>query len=490
LEFSKEKPIKDRMAQSLTFTFIIGALLACFSFSNGFRYDNWNQGEHLLPGGERSSQSAGEALYISKYLNNPKLAQQLSRVSPLAEDPQDMFSYSGFVTVDVAKDSHMFYWFFPAQNGDVDAPVTIWLQGGPGGSSLFGLFVENGPYSLTSNLTVYPKPYTWNSKYAMLFIDNPVGTGFSYTHDQSGYSNNEDDVANNLYNCLQQFFTVYNNYIDNDLYITGESYAGKYIPALGYKILQENKKGKNPNINLKGLAIGDGFCDPITQVTAYADFAYNTGLSDESETTVIRAYQDGMVKAIEKKNWSMATQLFNELVNAQYYPGYYTNITGSWNYYDIRTTGFPDWPNFMAYVNSTVIRQKLHVGNHYFQDGGDVYNHLADDMMKSVKSRIPDLLDNYKVMFYNGQYDFIVGAPTTEAFLRSLDWKDIDGYKKVAKVIWKVDPKDVEVAGYVRQFKTLTQVIVRSAGHILPYDQPRSAFDMIDRFIQSKPFSS
>jgi len=54
----------------------------------------------------------------------------------------------------VAKDSHMFYWFFPAQNGDVDAPVTIWLQGGPGGSSLFGLFVENGPYSLTSNLHV------------------------------------------------------------------------------------------------------------------------------------------------------------------------------------------------------------------------------------------------------------------------------------------------------------------------------------------------
>jgi len=283
---------------------------------------------------------------------------------------------------------------------------------------------------------------------------------------------------------------VYNNYIDNDLYITGESYAGKYIPALGYKIMQENNKGKNPKINLKGLAIGDGFCDPITQVTAYADFAYNTGLSDESETTVIRAYQNAMVKAIEKKNWSMATQLFNELVNAQYYPGYYTNITGSWNYYDIRTTGFPDWPNFMAYVNSTVIRQKLHVGNHYFQDGGDVYNHLADDMMKSVKSRIPDLLDNYKVIFYNGQYDFIVAAPTTEAFLRSLDWKDIDGYKKAAKIIWKVDSQDVEVAGYVRQFKTLTQVIVRSAGHILPYDQPRAAFDMIDRFIQSKPFTS
>ena len=111
----------------------------------------------------------------------------------------------------------------------------------------------------------------------MLYIDNPVGTGFSFTDSDAGYANNEDDVARDLYSALDQFFTLFGSYRANDFYVTGESYAGKYVPAISYKIHQENAVAKR-KINLKGLAIGDGLCDPINQLD-YGHFLYTSASS-------------------------------------------------------------------------------------------------------------------------------------------------------------------------------------------------------------------
>lgn len=85
-------------------------------------------------------------------------------------------SYSGFFTTNDKYNSNMFFWFFPSADGNKDAPVVLWLQGGPGGSSLFGLFVENGPLGVDSKLKLTDRAVNWNSKYHVLYIDNPVGT--------------------------------------------------------------------------------------------------------------------------------------------------------------------------------------------------------------------------------------------------------------------------------------------------------------------------
>lgn len=465
----------------------LAACLLLFSIPAiaAFNYASLRRGQP--PRGLVSDQSAGQAFYTSKFLDNPEFIEKNTRVN-LRNRADDPFSYSGFITVNETAGSNMFYWFFPAQNGNANAPLLVWLQGGPGGSSLFGQFTETGPWSLTDDLQLIPKPVTWNAKYAMLYIDNPVGTGFSYTGSDAGYSNNMDDVAANLYSFLTQFFKAYPAYQSVDFYVTGESYAGKYIPAIGYKIWQMNSNNPSVKINLKGLAIGDGLCDPMTQVTTYADFAFQTGLASEIERDVMYQYQQRIMRDIQKSDWSDATDAFNDLVNAQYYPSYYMNISGSVDYYDIRNSVLPNWPDFTSYVNQTSIRAALHVGDHYFLDSTPVYNHLADDLMKSVKPYIPTLLDNYKVMFYSGEFDFIVAATTTEAFLQSLDWQYINGYKTAHKAIWRVNATDADVAGYARQYKSLTQVIVRGAGHILPYNQPARAYDMIQRFVEDIPF--
>jgi vitellogenic carboxypeptidase-like protein len=116
---------------------------------------------------------------------------------------------------------------------------------------------------------------TWNSKYSLLFIDNPVGAGFSYTGDDAGYARNMDDVATNLYSTLAQFFVLFPQYAANDFYVTGESYAGKvrpaappaglpdlmrrhaqYVPSIAAKIHAMNAAGASPKIALRGIAIG------------------------------------------------------------------------------------------------------------------------------------------------------------------------------------------------------------------------------------------
>ncbi|CAG2122864.1 unnamed protein product, partial [Medioppia subpectinata] len=147
--------------------------------------------------------------------------------------------YSGFLTVNKKYNSNIFFWYFPALNKDKKAPLLLWLQGGPGGTSLFGLFNEHGPFVLNKNLKATLREYSWNQEFSVVYIDNPVGTGFSFTDNDAGYAKDETDVARDLYEAIQQFLTLFPNERLNDFYITGESYAGKYVPAIAYKIHSE-----------------------------------------------------------------------------------------------------------------------------------------------------------------------------------------------------------------------------------------------------------
>ena len=129
----------------------------------------------------------------------------------------------------------MFFWFFPAEVAEAEsAPVVVWLQGGPGATSMFGLFDEHGPFWVTDDLRLMPRDYRWTLLANMLYIDNPVGTGWSFTKSDDGYARNQDQVGKNLYEALLQFYQLFPRYQkSSDLYITGESYGGKYVPALG-----------------------------------------------------------------------------------------------------------------------------------------------------------------------------------------------------------------------------------------------------------------
>jgi len=220
----------------------------------------------------------GSVLYLSPMIRDGRIdeARAACKVHLDNSTAAAVDSCAGYLTVDETLRSNLFFWFFPAANRKVDAPVVLWLQGGPGTSSLYAVFNEHGPFTVDAAGVLQPRRYAWTVTHSMLYVDNPVGVGYSFTGDDAGYSANQTAVARNLYHALVQFFTLYPEYRQNEFYAAGESYAGKYVPAVSYAIHQNNP-GARVKINLKGLVIGNGLIDPVNQMV-YSEFLYQRHL--------------------------------------------------------------------------------------------------------------------------------------------------------------------------------------------------------------------
>ena len=143
-----------------------------------------------------------------------------------------------------------FYWLCPARTGDKAAPLLVWLNGGPGSSSMMGLFLENGPYYVANDGSLHTRNVSWNNNFDVLYVDQPAGTGFS-TAQQGAYARNQDDVAEAFSAFLANFYGAYPDARKKQLWLTGESYAGKYLPSIAARFVTHG-------IPVAGVAIGNG----------------------------------------------------------------------------------------------------------------------------------------------------------------------------------------------------------------------------------------
>ncbi|CAL1274971.1 unnamed protein product [Larinioides sclopetarius] len=427
----------------------------------------------------------GHPLFLTPYIRsgNVDKAKNLSRVEKIPNSPK-LLSYSGFFTVNEKYNSNIFFWLFPAMNGDPKAPVILWVQGGPGMSGLFGLFVEHGPYVVDSNLTTKTRSFHWAKSFHVLYVDNPVGTGFSFTDNDYAYPTNQESVARDLYEFLQQFFAVFHEYRNNDFYIAGESYGGKYVPSLAYKI---HKEGLSSKINLKGMAIGNGLCDPETMLD-YSPYLYQIGLIDRNQAAVMQNLSDSIREHIRRKEYYEALVEVDKLIiqfNVLPFPSYFTNYTDYRFYYNYLHTKEPEaFHYYKGFINLPQVRKAIHVGNLTFQIGEKAQENLLLDIMQSVKPEVTVIMNHYKVLFYSGQMDLIIPYPLTVNFLHSVQWENADAYKNADRQIWKIDDGTDRIAGYVHNVGDFYEVLVRDSGHIVPYDQPKVALDLITRFIR------
>jgi vitellogenic carboxypeptidase-like protein len=421
----------------------------------------------------------GQPLFLTPYLESGHIeeARNLSRVNL---QPQYSYpSYSGYLTVNKTHDSNLFFWFFPAQSGDVSAPFLVWLQGGPGASSLFGLFAEQGPIMVDKEKNLHRRDITWNSKYHLLYIDQPVGTGYSFTKSEEGYVRNEDEVARDLYAMLTQFFQIYPEYASSPFYVTGESYGGKYVPAIVYKIHVENPEAK-VKINLKGMAIGDGWIDPYNELD-YGPVMHQLGLIDEHQLEYVNLQTLLARNAIQLQQYSLAADVFWNLVEV-----FYSNATGLHDVYDYLLTHSPEaFDYYVPWVTASENRRKIHVGNLTYNDGDAVSAALYSDVMQAIVGKVAVIANNYKVLIYNGLLDVIIASSVTMNWIDKLEWEYANELRAAERKIWKVKDDDPEVAGYIKQAHSFFVAWVRNAGHMVPADQPRAAFDLIDRFVSA-----
>ncbi|XP_071438643.1 venom serine carboxypeptidase-like [Hetaerina americana] len=432
----------------------------------------------------------GNPLFLTPLIEQGRIEEgrRLSLVENLP-DASNITSYAGYLTVNKEINSNLFFWFFPSEVDYLNAPVLLWLQGGPGATSLYGLFTENGPFFIDKgNKTLKLREYSWTKSHSVIYIDNPVGTGYSFTDNNKGYATNETAVGKDLYNAVVQFFQLFHELQRNDFYVTGESYAGKYVPAIAHTIHSENPSAML-KINLVGIAMGNAYCDPERMMSP-GEYMYQIGLVDDQARAYFKQKEELALKYMKEKKWIDAFKVMDEAMDGDLspYKSYFYNVTGfTWVYNYLHDHDESPFGDLGQFVQSLEFRRAVHVGSQAFDGGsGTVERYLMADVMQSVKPWVEDLLDSgLRVLVYNGQLDVAVPYPLTVAFLRALEWGGSAEYLKAKREKWMVGG---ELAGYSKTAASLTEVLVRNSGHMVPTDQPKWALALLKDFLIDDTF--
>jgi vitellogenic carboxypeptidase-like protein len=368
-----------------------------------------------------------------------------------------------------------FYWLCPARTGDRAAPLLVWLNGGPGSSSMMGLFLENGPYFIDDDVSLHVRNASWNNKYDVLYVDQPAGTGFSVASSPDAYARNQDDVAEAFSAFLANFYGAYPDARKKQLWLTGESYAGKYLPSIAARFVTHG-------IPVAGVAIGNGLTVPREMTLTVPASYYAVGILDQSQRD--RAYRLALDIAahIDAGRWSNATAarsvLFDYIDDANG-PNTAPNVDSILKY------GEYDESGISAFLNSAETKRSslnLPADATWRQSSSIVHEHLYEDIMKPYAYLLePVLATGVPVLLYQGQLDVRDGVAATEAWLANWSWSGSRRFLDSPRKAWMSPGR--AIAGYYRSCGGLTHLTVNGAGHLVPHDAPSQALDMIGRFV-------
>jgi vitellogenic carboxypeptidase-like protein len=423
-------------------------------------------------------------------------------------------TYAGRVEVG-DHDAKLFYWFFESRKqknrkpGEI--PLVLWINGGPGGSSFNGLLNENGPISIDKKggkdiqkYEIVKNPYGWNGETHLIYWDQPVGTGYSTVADKK-YVTNEDALTEQFYRGLQGFYDLHPEYRSCPLYLTGESYAGKYLPNIATKIMEKNDVSDDERqIYLTGVAIGDGWMNPKMQTLVQLEYAYQMAFVDTLQYQRIYAKYETFCALLEiairqrkPEYWKVVFDLGNEVT------GDILKCGGWPAMYDVRKWSAVSDGFLETYLNTKAVKKALHVSDvkkwRTYDAYGPVSDALIPDFMTDLTGLFPALLERYRLLFYTGNFDMACGFAGTEQILQELEWPHQEEWKTLERQVWgtpeEKDEKGWEVAkapqtfGYVKSYGNLTQVVIPCAGHLLPMDQPKTSRKMLYNWIFERGFS-
>jgi len=419
--------------------------------------------------------------------------------------------WAGHLPASNSGDKFFFYWLFApdliaSDKKDADVPLIIWLNGGPACSSMDGLFLENGPFRLkvdstTGQFKVVTDPHSWHATVPAytLYIDQPVGTGLSFT--TSGkYPRNDEEVNTDFYYFLQEFFQLHSDkFVDSDqktfrpLFFSGESYAGHYIPSLMNYLLKQKDAKKSSNdknhqieIGVAGGAIGNGWTDPYYQY-AGADFAYGEGLIGLPEIVSFNEKEKECQKQLNAGHYNVGVcfDLIDDIIHESHGGTSKTKASG----YDVRQSesksgarNFPPghkvvetflggWPlpkdeggELDENLYSTVLTA-LHAsaataaGQRYMECTDPPYNALAGNDGKGVVDDVVEILehaDDVQLLFFNGIHDIICNHVGNEKFLMKMSWEHAKEWTLQKRYAWFADGGEQgKVSGYMQEYKNL-----------------------------------
>ncbi|GAB4859906.1 calponin [Ancistrocladus abbreviatus] len=413
------------------------------------------------------------------YVGNQDGLMQKDKIEALPGEPQgvDFDQYAGYVTVDPNAGKELFYYFVESAQNSTAKPLVLWLNGGPGCSSLgYGAFDELGPFRVNSDgKTLYGNKYAWNKVANVIFLESPAGVGFSYGNSSSIFTATGDQsTAKDAYTFLINWLERFPQYKSRDFYITGESYAGHYVPQLAYTILLQ-KNTSHSVINLKGIAIGNAWIDDATNTVGLYDYLWTHALMSDETHSKIQEYCD-FASTNTSIECEISTSRAGEEVGDINIYNIYAPLCvkpalgkGSVDSFDPCSA---DYVN--SYLNRAEVQAALHAKATNWSSCSDFsWNDSPTTILPTIHKLITSQIS---VWIYSGDIDGRVPVTSSKYAINTL--------KLPIKTAWRPWYTGNQVGGYVVGYEGMAFVTIRGAGHVVPNNQPERALTMISSFLQ------
>uniref|UniRef100_A0ACD5X8J8 Uncharacterized protein n=1 Tax=Avena sativa TaxID=4498 RepID=A0ACD5X8J8_AVESA len=376
---------------------------------------------------------------------------------PGFDGPLPFSLQTGYVEVDKSNGVHLFYYFIQSERNPAEDPVLLWLTGGPGCSAFSGLVYEIGPLSFQSGSyidgvpeLVY-RPDSWTKVANIIFLDSPVGAGFSYSVTEDGYMSSDTEAVKQIGIFLTKWYEEHPEFLLNPLYISGDSYSGKIVPPLTFQISRGIEIGDEPVLNLKGYILGNPFTDRKVDKPAYYTYAHRMGLISDKQYEIHRescvtnpstAQNMQCTRCIDAIDKCLKDIYINHILEPKCSSAYNGNSGGGGMLLDYTSAelGLSDFSSECRdkgyivsgiWANNKVVRDSLgvHKGtvplwlrcNHDIPYTRDIESSV--EYHRSVTSR------GYRSLIYSGDHDMGVPFIGTQAWIRSLDFPVVDEWR-------------------------------------------------------------
>ncbi|XWS12698.1 hypothetical protein CRYUN_Cryun37aG0112800 [Craigia yunnanensis] len=421
----------------------------------------------------------------------------------------DFRHYAGYVTVNEKNGRALFYWFYEAMSHPDEKPLVLWLNGGPGCSSVgYGATQEIGPFIVnTDGRGINFNNFSWNKEANMLFLESPIGVGFSYSNTSTDYDNLGDEfAANDAYAFLHKWFLKFPSYRTRTFYIAGESYAGKYVPELA-ELIYDNNKDPSLHIELKGILLGNPETYDAEDWRGLVDYAWSHAVvSDETHKIISESCDFNSNDTWSNENCSKAVdevlKQYKEIdIFSLYTPVCIGDTAGSddkslqvmmkrtSNMMPRILGGFdPCLDDYAkAFYNRQDVQKALHVSDgHHLRNWSICNKKIFDDWSDSKPSVLPIykklIAAGVRIWVYSGDTDGRVPVLSTRYSISTLGLP-------ITKA-WRPWYHEKQVSGWFQEYKGLTFATFRGAGHAVPCFKPSSSLAFFSAFLLGESPSS
>ncbi|KAL1814004.1 hypothetical protein ACET3Z_024069 [Daucus carota] len=421
---------------------------------------------------------------------------------------------TGYVGVDESEDVQLFYYFVESQRNPREDPLLLWLTGGPGCSSFCGFALGIGPLYFEEVVyngtlpTLFMNPNRWTKVASVIFLDFPVGTGFSYGRTPFASGSTDDQACAQAAQFLRKWFVSHPEFLSNPFYVAGDSYAGMFIPVITQIISNGNQAGLKPAINLKGYIAGNPATFPA-QLNFTIPFSHGMGLiSDELFESLRRSCGfDDQKPDPDSAECSLSLEAFEQCTaglnehhilwkncddgDAQRHlhrslsgeKRAVTDIIGETSLLEpgcpvdaIALTLFKYWFNDMK------VQEALHIRKGTVGTWERCSTDLSFEILISdVRPYHANLSTRgYRSLIYSGDHDPQVPFLSTQAWIRDLNYSIIDDWRP-----WILEG---QYSGYTRTYSNkMTFATLKGGSHTPTSNRPAECYAMFERWISEKP---